>query len=77
MEITITNCRYTPKWETLEKIIREAVGEPEESRGRITRISRCDKCCDYRQPGKFNLEFIRGDNTVLPIHLNIVSDGLN
>ena len=28
MKITMTRCRYTPKWETLERLIKEATNQP-------------------------------------------------
>ena len=54
MKITITNCRYTPKWDTLQTLLREATNE---HAGQLTRIARADGGCDYRKPGVYNLSF--------------------
>ncbi|RKZ86254.1 MAG: hypothetical protein DRQ39_05945 [Gammaproteobacteria bacterium] len=72
MEITITHCRYAPKWESLQQVIRETTNEP---RGQLVRISRDDNGCSYRAPGVYSLEFRQNNNTVLPIRLEIVAVG--
>ncbi len=68
MEITITHCRYAPKWESLETVLREATNEPH---GQLIRVSREDKGCDYRGLGVYNLGF-RQTNGVLPIKLTVL-----
>jgi hypothetical protein len=72
MEITITHCRYAPKWESLEKVIREATNEPE---GRLVKIDRADGRCDYSKPGLYHLRFEQSNQTLLPIRLEIVAVG--
>lgn len=61
MKITIENCRFTPKWETLEQAVQEALGEP---RGKFTRISRPDRHANYRSPGKYELDFNTGTESI-------------
>lgn len=72
MEITITHARYTPSWETLQQMIREATNEPN---GRLIRINRTDRGVDYRSPGNYQLEFEQSNDAVLPITLNVVAVG--
>ena len=72
MEITITHCRYAPKWESLEQVIREATNEPE---GRLVKIDRADGRCNYRNPGLYHLRFEQSNNTLLPIRLEVVAVG--
>jgi hypothetical protein len=72
VEITITHCRYAPKWESLEKVIREATNEPE---GRLVKIDRADGRCNYSKPGLYHLRFEQSNNTLLPIRLEIVAVG--
>ena len=72
MKITITHCRYAPKWESLEQVIKEATNEPE---GRLIRISRDDNGCNYRAPGIYSLGFRQSNNTVLPVKLEVVAVG--
>jgi len=70
MKITITNCHQTPKWVTLQTLIRETTNEP---KGRLVTIERADQHCDYRQPGSYHLQFEQSDQTRLPIELEIVA----
>jgi len=72
MEITITHCRYTPKWETLQTVIREATNDESAT---LTRIRREDGGCGYREPGVYNLGVRRDNQTILPIKLTIVAVG--
>jgi hypothetical protein len=72
MKIVITNCRHTPKWESLQTIIREATCD---EKATITRISRKDRGCDYRAPGEYELDLRQANGTVLPIELNVVGVG--
>ena len=73
MQITITHCRYAPKWDSLQTVIREVVNDPD---GTIIRIARKDNGCNYRSPGKYSLSFLSGNKTQsLPIELNIVAVG--
>ena len=68
MNITFTNCRHTPKWETLQQAIREAT---DDEIGVITGIRRIDGNCDYRGPGEYDLTFRTANNDILPIKLDI------
>lgn len=54
MNIVITHCRYIPKWDSLQTIIREATNEPD---GKLIQISRRDKGCNYRELGIYDLKF--------------------
>ena len=72
MQITLTHCRYTPKWDSLQTIIREATNDES---CEITRISRVDNGCDYRAPGEYELDAKRSNNTILPIRLTVVAVG--
>jgi len=72
MEITITHCRYAPRWETLQAIIRESTNEHD---GLLIRISRLDNGCDYRAPGVYNLGFRMKNGCILPITLTVVAVG--
>lgn len=68
MNITIDHCRYTPRWETLEKMIREATA----SKGQLIRIARKDKGCNYRAPGTYEVGYQYEDSRIiLPITLTI------
>jgi len=68
MDITITHCRYAPRWETLQQMIRETTNEPE---GLLVRISRIDGGCDYRAIGVYTLDFLQSNGTILPITLKV------
>ena len=70
MEITITHCRYAPRWDSLLTVIQEATNEPAE----LIRISREDKGCNYRSPGVYRLR-IRQKSGVLPIKLTVLAGG--
>lgn len=72
MRITIDHCRYTPKWDSLQTIIREATNDESCV---ITRISRVDKGCDYRKPGEYDLDVTRDNQTILPVKLVCVAVG--
>lgn len=54
MKIVIENCRYAPTWASLEKVLKEALGDPD---GHITRIARVDNGCDYRATGVYKLSW--------------------
>jgi hypothetical protein len=72
MEITITHCRYTPRWDTLQKAIREATADPSAT---INRIQRADRSCDYRKPGEYSVHVRRDNDTVLPVKLIVKAVG--
>ena len=72
MEITITHCRYAPKWESLQTVIREATND---HGGRLVKIDREDGGCNYRETGVYHLLFKQNNDTSLPIRLNIVGVG--
>lgn len=65
MEITITNCRHTPRWATLQEVIREVF---DDDSALIVRISRPDGGCDYRKHGVYNLDVL-SCGTTLPVKL--------
>lgn len=60
MQITITNCRYTPKWTTLDKLIKECTAN---DRAKIIGIQREDKGCNYRAPGVYSVKIDQGVST--------------
>ena len=68
MDITITNCRYTPKWVTLQSLIRETTHD---KKATITRISRPDGHCGYREPGEYDLAARLGAGDSLNIRLTV------
>lgn len=70
MQITIDHCHYTPKWETIQQVIREATNKPN---GRLVKIERADGKCDYRQPGTYHLGFEQNNTTILPITLEVLN----
>ena len=69
VKITITHAKYTPKWETLQAMLREAI----DANGVITRISRPDRRSNYRAPGKYAVDFRLKDGTVTPVDLEVKS----
>lgn len=71
MEMTITHCRYAPKWETLNTLLREATPQD----GMLVRISRRNRGVDYRAPGVYDLGFLQENGTVLPITLTVQAVG--
>ena len=72
MKITITHCRYAPRWETLENVVREATNN---AKATLIGISRDDGGCDYHSPGTYSLKFRQGNDTVLPVCLTVVAVG--
>jgi hypothetical protein len=70
MKITITHCRYTPKWSTLQEVIREVTNDESCV---ISRIQRHDKGCGYRDPGEYELDVRRNNETILPVKLTVVA----
>ena len=65
MTITITGCKHTPEWETLQDAVKQATGE----KGRFTRIARPDNKCDYRAPAAYELTFtpVSGDDIAIKL----------
>ena len=53
LQIKFPGIKLTPRWETLQKMIREMFDDETVI---ITKISRKDKGCDYRSPGIYILE---------------------
>jgi len=73
MKITIEHCRYAPKWETLNKMLKEVLADPD---GRLSKIDRVDGGVDYHATGRYNLEWDdRRSHAVLPITLVCVPVG--
>jgi len=66
MKITVSHCRYTPHWETVQQMLQEATNNP---RGKIIGIRREDGGCDYRKPGVYYVGFDQNNGTVLPVTL--------
>ena len=74
MTIIITGCKkYTPKWETIQQVIRDTTSIDGENNGRLTRISRRDGGCNYRLPGKYDLTFIPNVGDAITIELDVQS----
>ena len=71
MKITITHCRYAPRWDSLQTVIREATND----QGEFIKIRRRDGGCDYRNPGVYDLDFKQANKTILPIVLTIKAVG--
>jgi hypothetical protein len=71
VKITITHARYTPRWESLQTIMREATNDPKAT---LVRISRVDGGADYRKPGIYELG-LRQDNGVLLCVLEVTGVG--
>ena len=69
VKITITHAKYTPKWETLQAVLREAI----DAQGVITRIARPDRKCNYRAPGKYDVDFRLKDGSVTAVDLEVRS----
>lgn len=72
MKIVIEHCRYTPKWDTLQQMLREATADESAT---ITRINRPDRQCGYREPGIYEIDVRRDNNTILPVTLEVVAVG--
>lgn len=67
VSIVMTGCLCTPKWETLQEVIKEAICES----GVLTRISRVDKGVDYRGLGKYELTFVPYRGNEIDIELDV------
>ena len=72
MEIVIEHARYAPKWETVQQLLRETTNN---TKATITKIDREDKGTDYRKTGVYNIMLDQGNNTALPITLEVVPVG--
>ena len=68
MEIAITHCRCTPRWDSLQTIIRESTNDESAT---LIRINRPDGCCDYRRPGVYELDVLIRNQTILPVKLTV------
>jgi len=68
MKITIDHCRYTPRWETLQTLLRETTND---HKGVVIGISRRDRGCDYRAPGGYDVRFRLFNGCVLTINLEV------
>lgn len=67
MTITITGAKQAPMWETTQRVVREATGQS----GKLTRIARTDKVCDYRATGEYELTFIPETGDEIPVKLSV------
>jgi len=72
MEITITHCKHTPTWDSLQTIIREVTGD---LMAKFVQIRRCDNGCNYSAPGEYDLQLRQGNDTILPIKLIVKAVG--
>ena len=70
MEITITCATYTPRWDTLEKVIQEVTND-EDRVGRIVQIIRSDGGVDYRGPGHYTVGFRTPADDMLMVSLTV------
>lgn len=52
MRIDITGAKWSPKWETLQSVVRECLSADKLA---FTHIDRVDEGPDYRAPGSFNI----------------------
>jgi len=68
MNITIDNCKYTPRWDTLQTLIREVT---DDSKGVMIGINRKDGGCDYRGPGGYMVSFRQSDSSILSVNLEV------
>jgi len=70
MNITITHCRYAPRWDTLERLLQETTNQPN---GTLIRIARKDGGANYSSPGQYEARF-RPENqlTVLLVNLDVL-----
>lgn len=58
VSIKIEGVRQTPRWETIDKLLREALVHPDGDKGgRLIRIARLDQRADYRSHGTYQLNF--------------------
>jgi hypothetical protein len=55
IKITIDGVRYTPGWETLQTVMRDATNCDDI---RFVRIDRKDNGCGYRGPGEYEIDYI-------------------
>ena len=68
MKITITNASLTPRWESLQTIIRESTGDESAN---LIRISRDDNGCDYRKTGAYTLGVRMENDSMMPVMLTV------
>jgi hypothetical protein len=64
MQITISNARHAPKWETLQTIIRETV----DGNATLNMIDRLDGGANYNGTGEYELSYSNG---VQSIHISL------
>lgn len=72
MKIVIEQCRYAPKWETLQELLRQTTAN---YNAVITKIDRRDNGCDYGSTGVYDIRLDQGNQTYLPIVLEVVAVG--
>lgn len=72
MKVVIEHARFAPKWETLEQLLRETTNNPDAT---ITKIDREDNGVNYSETGVYNIMFKQGNNTSLPIRLEVIPIG--
>ena len=71
MNITITNAKKAPSWETLQNLVAEVDDDP---KGKFIRVERIGPVASYNLPGLYNLGFRRTSGQIITINLNIVSE---
>ena len=74
MKIVIEHCRRAPKWESLQQVLKEALGDED---GHFTKIDRVDDHIDHGATGAYKLMWANDHNeqTLLPITLICVAVG--
>lgn len=66
IRITIEGTRWTPGWETLQTVLRDATGC---DTIRFIGIARQDRNCDYRAPGEYRVSYIDQYNDISKLEL--------
>ena len=70
MTITISGAKQAPQWVETEKFIGQLVKSGE--RGKLIRISRNDRSCDYRGLGAYSLTYLSDNGETTPVKLEII-----
>jgi hypothetical protein len=70
MQVTITDCKNAPHWQTLQTLLREALGDT----ATLTKIARQDGGVNYRAVGVYDLTLRIGSKpnvAYVPVTLTI------
>jgi hypothetical protein len=67
MTIRISGVKQAPLWVTTQRVIRETLN----TEGQLTRITRPDGQCNYREIGEYHLTFTpdNGDNVTIKLQV--------